>query len=100
MFKKLINNVRDMFDTTTGEGAAFTISFWLILIIGGGSTMQCVGQYLESINSKYLSLYAAICIIVIVLGTLSGLFASMYKDYKETGHIFIRPINENDRKRN
>lgn len=87
---KLIRLIKEMFTVRSFGDFAFVTAFWLILVIGGGFTIQSVGQYLLSINPELGNKFA-IAMLIIILSALSiDPIIQVRRDIKRDGGFFIK----------
>lgn len=84
----LKNYFKGFFTIKSAEDAIFVIVFWLVLIFGGMSLIQPVGEYLETYYPQYVLPFACICISIIVLAVIGPLLRECFLDFKATGSIF------------
>lgn len=87
---RLVRFIKEMFTVKSLGGFAFVTAFWLILIIGGGFTIQSVGQYLLGTNPELANKFGIAMLIIILLALSIDPIIQVCRDIKRDGGFFIK----------
>lgn len=90
IIEKITQTIKDMFIIDGIEGFIFVALFWLVLIIGGGSTIQAVGQYLLSVNPDLANKFGIGATIFILIALFTDPVIQTIRDIKRDGGFFIK----------
>lgn len=90
IIKKITQLVKDMFTVDSVEGFIFVVLFWFVLIIGGGSLIQTVGQYLLSVNPDLANKFGLGATVFILIALFTDPVIQTVHDIKHDGGFFIK----------
>lgn len=90
IIKKITQLVKDMFTVDSVEGFIFVVLFWFVLIIGGGSLIQTVGQYLLSVNPDLANKFGLGATVFILIALFTDPVIQTVHDIKRDGGFFIK----------
>lgn len=90
IIEKITQTIKDMFIIDGIEGFIFVVLFWLVLIIGGGSTIQAVGQYLLIVNPDLANKFGIGATIFILITLFTDPIIQTIRDIKQDGGFFIK----------
>ena len=90
IIKTIAQTIKDMFTVDSVEGFIFIVLFWFVLIIGGGSLIQTVGQYLLSVNPNLANKFGIGATIFILIALFTDPAIQTIRDIKQDGGFFIK----------
>lgn len=90
IIKKIMQAIKDMFTVKTVEGFIFVVLFWFVLIIGVGSLIQTVGQYLLIVNPDLAAKFGLGATIFILIALFTDPIIQTVRDIKRDGGFFIK----------
>lgn len=90
IIKKITQLVKDMFTVDSVEGFIFVVLFWFVLIIGGGSLIQTVGQYLLNVNPDLANKFGLGATVFILIALFTDPVIQTVHDIKRDGGFFIK----------
>lgn len=90
IIKKIMQAIKDMFTVKTVEGFIFVVLFWFVLIIGVGSLIQTIGQYLLIFNPDLATKFGIGATAFILIALFTDPIMQTVRDIKRDGGFFIK----------